>query len=82
MTQSGTVLNENFTSPSIDALPEITFILKRTHISGMGRTRSQKPKCAFQKGVPILMILVQHLILLRFVHNRAQPGVAMCLRVG
>ena len=42
-------------------------------ISGMGRTRSQKPKCASQKGVPILMILVQHLILLRFVHNRAQP---------
>ena len=82
MTQSGTVLNENFTSPSIDALPEITFILKRTHISGMGRTRSQKPKCAFQKGVPILMILVQHLILLRFVHNRAQPRVAMCIRVG
>ena len=51
-------------------------------ISGMGRTRSQKPKCAFQKGVPILMILVQNLILLRFVHNRAQPRVAMCLRVG
>ena len=55
---------------------------QRSHISGMGRTRSQKPKCTFQKGVPILMILVQNLILLRFVHNRAQPRVAMCLRVG
>ena len=82
MTKSDPVSKGNFKAPCILALPEITFILKRSHISGMGRTRSQKPKCTFQKGVPILMILVQNLILLRFVHNRAQPGVAMCLRVG
>ncbi len=59
MTKSCTVSNGNFTAKCIFALPEITFSLKRSHISGMGRTRSQKPKCSVQKGVPILRFFVQ-----------------------
>ena len=64
MTKSDPVSNGNFKVPCIlgNALPEITFSLKRSHISGMGRTRSQKPECSFQKGVPILMIFVQILL--------------------
>ena len=47
MTKSDAISNRNYKAPHIFALPEITFLRKRPHISATGRTRSRTSREAF-----------------------------------